>query len=98
MPTTEEEFVIRVYYHYLFKLTNAVFGNSPYPGVVSQGYEKWVSQAGKARNVQEARNKFMKLTNSFLDADGNVQWGGMGPIMSNGSTHISHAVSNPYQL
>ena len=73
------------------------FGNAPHPGVAPQGYEEWAKQSGRARNLQEVRSKFMKPVNSFVNANGDLQWGAMGPTMGmNGSAHISHAVSNLY--
>ena len=89
MPTAEEEFVIGVYYQYLFKLTDAAFGNAPHPVAALQGYEEWARQSGRVRNLQEVRDKFMKPANSFIDANGNVQWGTTGPTMGmNGSGHM----------
>ena len=89
MPTAEKEFALRVYYQYLFKLTNAAFGDAPHPGVGPQGYEEWARQSGRVRNLQEVRDKFMKPANSFIDANGSVQWGTTGPTMGmNGSGHM----------
>ena len=51
----------------------------------------------QGKKLTGSEEQFIKPVNSFIDANGDVQWGAMGPIMGmNGPAHISHAVSNLY--
>ena len=65
---------VSVYYKYLYSLTEAALDSSISIDGPPTGYEAWARSAGRPRNIQEARNKFLKKGLRVEDANGDVQW------------------------
>ena len=65
---------VSTYYTYLYSLTEAAIDNSQPVGTPPEGYEDWAHNAGRPRNINEARNKFLRRGLTMEDANGDMHW------------------------